>query len=172
MTKDELEVVHDNIASIESAVEKGGKGLQNKKEVSDKLKKELSDLIGLDRKHEERIQEARNCHAWKWWLQVYLVDDILKEIQSKIGPEKSALIRAQNELIRAEGEGAAGGKEKIKNDIEAIHIDLEQIVTEMGAKNDLAKGKSLEVSAINRDLRSITDMSYWLRLCVLRRTCR
>jgi predicted nucleic acid-binding Zn-ribbon protein len=90
---------------------------------------------------------------------VYDTEGLLKELNSKMEVEALVLSRIQKDMSNAEEEqAAAGNKEEIKNKIEAMHVDLEDVMTDLEAKNGTAKRTSLQASAINRDLRSITAM--------------
>mmetsp|Transcript_12716 Transcript_12716/g.12359 ORF Transcript_12716/g.12359 Transcript_12716/m.12359 type:complete len:1152 (-) Transcript_12716:632-4087(-) len=153
MTKLELGKVGENIMLSLKAVEKSEKDLINKKAKSNGLKLEMDKLMNLD-KYDPRIRE---CQVSKFWLGVYSEEDILKELQTQLDIEESILNKAQKELLVAEGDEAlSGNKEELKKKMEAIDLEVEDVMLDIDQRNSIVKEKNLEVAAVSRDLKHIT----------------
>jgi hypothetical protein len=153
MTKSELGEVAANINFSENAVEKSGKELTNKSAKKQTLKLEMERLNNLD-KHDNKIRE---CLAWKCWFDVYAEEDILRELQKQLDVEESVLHKAQKELLEAESdEAASGNKEELRIKMEDIAAEVGDVMIDIEQRNSNVKEKNLEMSAIQRDLKSIT----------------
>lgn len=153
MTKSELAEVEENINFSENAVEKSGKELTDKSAKKQTLKLEMERLNNLD-KHDNKIRE---CLAWKCWFDVYAEEDILRELQKQLAAEETVLHKAQKELLVAESdEAASGNKEELKIKMEAIDAEVGDVMIDIEQRNSNVKEKNLEMSAVQRDLKSIT----------------
>jgi chromosome segregation ATPase len=153
MTKVELGKVGENLMLSEKAVEKSGNDITNKKGKVSALKLEMDKLMNLD-KYDAKIRE---CMASKLWLDVYSEEDILKELQTQLDVEESVLNKAQKELLEAEGdEAASGNKEELRLKMEAINLEVEDVMLDIDQRNSIVKEKNLEVAAVSRDLKNIT----------------
>lgn len=129
-------------------------GLQGKKDAQDVLKKELSELMALDKNEDE----IRNCLAKLEWIDIHALDDVLRELENERESKLNELEKAKLAKVIAESNETENG-----GNVDAINVKVREfqdhlslIVADVDAKKLAVKRKNAELSVVQTDMKLIT----------------
>jgi DNA helicase IV len=153
-TKEELAKSEDLIAAIEGDLNRTRMGLQGKKDAQDLLKKELSELMALDKNEDE----IRNCLAKLEWIDIHALEDVLRELENESQLKSDELEKAKIAKVVAESnESENGGNvDAINEKVREFQDHLSLIVADVDQKKLAVKRKNAELSAVLTDMKLIT----------------
>lgn len=152
-TKEELAKSEDLINAIEVDLNRTRTGLQGKKDAQDVLKKELQELMALDRNEDE----IRNCLAKLEWIDIHALDDVLKELENESELKSNELEKAKIAKVIAESnESENGGNvDAINLKVREFQDQLSLVVADVDQKKLAVKRKNADVSAVQTDMKLV-----------------